>query len=160
MFIKLVIQTVTVDIEVGTDDKCLLIGCENGTVALIGVYARKILVTNNLDSPVNACYLNNDAQIFVGCNDGRVIWMDNQLDIKHCIFDTNSPVRCLCLFKELVVCGHGDGSCVLRSIKGKRAYLTGTDAEPIYDVKTDTRFLYTACRDGAIRKYLPELLPI
>jgi len=159
LFLKFINVTVTADIEVGTDDKCLLIGCENGTLALIGVYARKILITNNLKSPVNACHLNIDAQVFVGCNDGRVVWLDEKLAIKHCIFDTNSPVQSLCLFKELVVCGHGDGSCVLRSLNGKKAYLTGTDADPVYDVKTDTRFLYTACRDGAIRKYLPELLP-
>lgn len=107
---------------------------------------------------MNACYLNNDAQSFVGCNDGRVFWLDEQLVIKHFIWDTNSPVRCLCLFKDLVVCGHGDGSCVIRSVNGKKAYLTGTNADPIYDVSTDSRFLYTACRDGAIRKYLPELL--
>jgi len=147
------------DMEVGTENKCLLIGCENGTLALVGVYARKILATNNLKCPVNACHLNNDAQVFIGCNDGRVIWLDEQLIVKHCVFDTNSPVRCLCLFREFVVCGHGDGSCVVRSTNGKKAYLTGTSAEPIYDVSTDTRFLYTACRDGAIRKYLPELLP-
>jgi len=108
---------------------------------------------------VNACHLNTNSQVFVGCNDGRVVWLDEQLVIKHYIFDTNSPVRCLCLFKELVVCGHGDGSCVLRSITGKKAYLTGTNSDSIYNVCTDTRFLYTACRDGAIRKYLPELLP-
>ncbi|XP_025421198.1 proteasomal ATPase-associated factor 1-like isoform X2 [Sipha flava] len=146
------------EIEVGTDDKCILVGCENGILAFIGVYSRKTLATNDLDSPINACYLNDNAQVFIGCNDGRVIWMNEQLVIKHCVYDTNSPVRCLCLFKELVVCGHGDGSCVLRSTSGKKAYLTGTNADPIYDVCTDTRFLYTASRDGAIRKYLPELL--
>lgn len=135
-----------------------MIGCENGTLALIGVYARKILVTCNLDSAVNACHLNDNAQVFIGCNDGRVVWLDKQLVVKHCIFDTNSPVRCLCLYKEFVVCGHSDGSCVLRSTNGKKAYLTGTDAEPIYSVQTDSRFLYTACRDGVIRKYLVELL--
>lgn len=147
------------EIEVGIDDKCLLVGCENGILALIGVYSRKTLATNDLDSSINACHLNDKAQVFIGCNDGRVIWLNEQLAIKHCVYDTNSPVRCLCLFKELVVCGHGDGSCVLRSTSGKKAYLTGTNADPVYDVCTDTRFLYTACRDGAVRKYLPELLP-
>lgn len=150
---------VVASIEVGTDDKVLLIGCENGVLTLIGVYSRKILSTNNLECPVNACYLNDEAQVFVGCNDGRIIWMDEHLVIKHSVFDTNSPVICLCLFKELVVSGHGDGSCVVRSMNGKKAYLTGTNAEPIYNVTTDSRFLYTACRDGTIRKYLPELLP-
>lgn len=145
--------------EIGTDDKCLLIGCENGILLLLGVYARKTLATNNLNNPINACHLNNNAQVLIGCNDGRVIWLDEQLVIKHYIFDTNSPVLCLCLFKELVVCGHRDGSCVVRSTNGKKAYLTGANADPIYDVKTDTRFLYTASRDGTIRKYLPELLP-
>lgn len=145
--------------EIGTDNKCLLVGCENGILTLLGVYARKILATINLGCPVNACHLSDNAYAFVGCNDGRVVWLDEQLVIKHAVFDTNSPVRCLCLFKELVVSGHGDGSCVVRSANGKKAYLTGTNADPIYDVSTDTRFLYTACRDGAIRKYLPELLP-
>jgi len=160
-FMKFIILLfhVIADIEVNTDDKCLLIGCENGTLALIGVYARKILATNKLASPINACHLNNDIQVFIGRNDGCVMWLDEQLVVKHCVFDTNSPVRCMCLFRELVVCGHGDGSCVVRSINGKKAYLTGTNAEPIYDVSTDTRFLYTACRDGVIRKYLPEMLP-
>lgn len=147
------------DLEIGTDDKCLLIGCENGTLALIGVYARKILAVNNFECPINACHMNNDTQVFIGCNDGRVIWLDKQFVVKHCVFDTVSPVRCLCLFREFVVCGHSDGSCVMRSTSGKKAYLTGTNAEPIYNVSTDKRFLYTACRDGAIRKYLPELLP-
>lgn len=150
---------ITVETEIGTDNKCLLVGCQNGIISLIGVYSRKRLVTNNLDVPVNACHLDINAQSYVGCDDGRVIWLDEQLVIKHCVFDTNSPVRCLCLFKELVVCGHVDGSCVVRSVNRRKAYLTGTNADPVYDVCTDsTRFLYTACRDGIIRKYLPELL--
>lgn len=126
---------------------------------MIGVYARKTIASNKLESAVNACYLNDNAQVYVGCKDGRVFWMDEQLNIKCCVFDTNSPVLCLCLFKERVVTGHGDGSCVVRTPLGKKTYLTGTNTEPIYNVSTDGRCLYTACRDGAIRKYLPELLP-
>lgn len=137
----------------------MLIGCENGLIALIGVYAQKIIVSKKIVSAVNACYLNNDAQVFIGCNDGQVMWLNEQLETLHCVFDTNSPVRCLCFFKGRVVSGHADGSCVVRSTNGSKTYLTGTNAESINKVCTNERFLFTACRNGIIREYLPELLP-
>ena len=31
--------------------------------------------------------------------------------------------------------------------------LTGPDCDPVYKVATDGTYMYTACRDGGVRKY-------
>ncbi|XP_050435955.1 proteasomal ATPase-associated factor 1-like [Adelges cooleyi] len=147
----------TTETEVGTDDKVLFIGCENGILSMIGIYSREIIVSSKLDVAVNACLINDDSRLFAGCNDGRVLLLDDNLVTLYTVNDTTSPVKCMCIFKDRIVSGHADGSCVARSNSGKKTYFTGTNSDSIYDVNTDGRFLYTACRDGIIRKYLPEL---
>lgn len=49
-----------------------------------------------------------------------------------------------------------DGTVVLVNPSGtsrKLVQLTGSDFDPIYSVKHDGTYIYTACRDGLIRKY-------
>ena len=48
----------------------------------------------------------------------------------------------------------GDGSCFLVSEDlSCPLELSGPDCDPVYRAATDGTFIYTVCRDGAIRKY-------
>ena len=60
------------------------------------------------------------------------------------------------LYLQVVyMCLSGDGSCFyINSSLETTTELTGSDCDPLYKTVTDGKFLYTACRDSAIRKYL------
>jgi proteasomal ATPase-associated factor 1 len=55
-----------------------------------------------------------------------------------------------------------DGSCILINPNvttcSKIVQLTGPDCDPVYQVKKDLDFIYTACRDGLIRKYSQRVI--
>jgi proteasomal ATPase-associated factor 1 len=34
-----------------------------------------------------------------------------------------------------------------------RVQLTGPDCDPVYDISFDGTYVYTSCRDAAVRKY-------
>jgi len=50
-----------------------------------------------------------------------------------------------------------DGTCILLNPLEqpcmKFVQLTGPQTDPIYQIRSDLNFIYTACRDGIIRKY-------
>ena len=49
----------------------------------------------------------------------------------------------------------GDGSCFYQNRQFEtETELTGPDIDNVYRVVSDGCFLYTACRDGAVRKYI------
>lgn len=48
----------------------------------------------------------------------------------------------------------GDGSCFYSNQNLETLVeLCGSDCDPLYKVVSDSKFVYTACRDSAIRKY-------
>ena len=50
--------------------------------------------------------------------------------------------------------GTGDGSCFfINELCNTTTELTGSDCDHIYKVVCDNSHVYTACRDGLIRKY-------
>jgi len=57
------------------------------------------------------------------------------------------------------IAGKLDGSCIFyainsnKQIADERVLLSGADADPINSIKSDGNYIYTASRDGKIRKY-------
>ena len=75
------------------------------------------------------------------------------------IHDSDSSVQCLLPLRNGFVCGKYDGACVwypfdgISSIGNQRVILTGSDVDPVYSIAADEDFIFTASRDGCIRKY-------
>jgi proteasomal ATPase-associated factor 1 len=72
--------------------------------------------------------------------------------------DSTSPVLSLLPFKhkekEGYFVGRYDGTCLYHFIESDEIIqLTGSDFEPINDISSDGSNVFTACRDGKIRKY-------
>ena len=143
--------------EVETEDKVLAVGGEAGTVTVVRLSSRAELFTTNLASPVNAIVLCRDG-LYVGCQDGAVhlIRQAGTAVIRA----STSPVLSMMRLhterteqtEELVVTSRQDGSVTLY-LAGCRVELTGSDTDPVYDLAEDPRCVYTACRDGRVRKY-------
>lgn len=71
---------------------------------------------------------------------------------------SKSPVLCILSlsrpFNGLLI-GRQDGTVTFVYDNLKQiVHLTGADCDPIYELATDSKFIYSACRDGKVRKYL------
>ncbi|XP_015602682.1 proteasomal ATPase-associated factor 1 [Cephus cinctus] len=155
--------------EVGTEDKILAIGGDDGLLLLIGVRARAELSRRTLDSPVTAVALINNEIIAVGLDNGEIHLisiLDSKLTSIKIIHESNSPIKSLVTVREQVLlAGLGDGSCVGYEVQFlhhntasvPRLQLTGSNFDPIYGIAWDGKsFVFTASRDGNIRKYKIE----
>lgn len=147
----------------GTENKLLVVGTESGHVFGVGVHSKKVLFHLNIGSPVNALAFISADHFAVGTQQGRI----HLVDIHHPSQPrltwnyTNSSVLSLLGVSHpslAVVVGHHDGSVYyLREGDEKVVVcLTGSDCDPIYQLASDGRSIYTACRDGRVRKYLLE----
>ena len=71
---------------------------------------------------------------------------------------SHSPVLSLLSVRrpfDGLVIGRGDGSVnFVYENHQEVVHLTGSDCDPIYHIAYDNNFIYTACRDGKVRKYL------
>lgn len=59
-------------LQVGTNNKLLVIGCESGLVICAHVAKREEIYRRQLESSCNACVV-VDQSIILGCTDGKVI---------------------------------------------------------------------------------------
>jgi proteasomal ATPase-associated factor 1 len=75
--------------------------------------------------------------------------------ILHCIDLTVNLFNLLALnSKSVFLSISGDGSCFfINELCNTTTELTGSDCDHIYKVVCDNSHVYTACRDGLIRKY-------
>ena len=75
------------------------------------------------------------------------------------IHDSDSSVQSLKIINNGILAGKFDGACVwypfdgISSIGNQRVILTGSDVDPVYSIAADEDFIFTASRDGCIRKY-------
>jgi len=143
------------DGEVDTMGKVLALGGEGGKLAVVDVAARKVIFSDNVQSAVNCVNISKD-QLYAGCQDGKVHIISKTEDkMSSTILTTSaSPVlsllpvfgTCLCVSRQ-------DGSVTIYNTDKGRLDLTGADTDPVYKVVEDGTWLYTACRDGTVRKY-------
>lgn len=103
-----------------------------------------------------------DSKTFVvGCQDGSLKLYDIcSSHIIKCFAESSSAILCVLLYKEVgVFCGKADGTCILYAMCENNSefhdlQLTGSHYDHIFDISADETGIYTACRDGIIRKYV------
>lgn len=144
--------------EIGTENKILLVGCEDGIVQCVSVQSRLVLFTLNVRSAVNAvAFLDSDIFI-VGCQSGEIFLysIHTPSEVTKVWFESNSAVLSLLANKSLgFLSSHADGSVIYRQLNNDdfRILLTGPNCDPVYEVVTDGSFIYTCSRDAVIRRY-------
>jgi len=139
--------------EVDTEGKVLAVGSENGQVQIINVAARSVIHSYSSGSPVN-CVTWSPSHLIIGCQDGSLHKISRSG--QHIERSSSSPVLCLRYIAKLgsLVVGRQDGSVTVDSNSTDvRIILTGSDTDPIYSVSDDGTSIFTACRDGIVRKY-------
>ncbi|XP_005097162.1 proteasomal ATPase-associated factor 1 [Aplysia californica] len=144
------------DREVSTDGKMLLLGCENRSVQGFGLQSREQIFCLNCDSAVNACTFVSEVFAVCGTQEGRVYVLDlrNTSTPLTSWKESRGPVLSLLAHKGGFFVSTGDGSCFHVSDDwATSTELTGSDCDPLYKVCSDGTSIYTACRDGAIRRY-------
>lgn len=120
-----------------------------------------MLFSLSFPAAVNSVIFLSDSYFIVGCQDGE-IHMYSIEDTKQAFktwFESNSAVLSLLPYKEKgFFSSHADGSVEYRHVSSdtNRLMLTGPDCDPVYDVVTDGRFIYTCSRDSQIRRYNVE----
>jgi proteasomal ATPase-associated factor 1 len=150
---------------VGTANKIVLLGCEDGTVHCLAVQRRQNLFSKSHVSAVNCVAILSVNHFVIGCQDGQILLYDFEQPTEpiYCWYESNSAALCLLPFKEAgFFVGKADGSCVYYQLPARnsqercrnvRVQLTGPDCDPVYDISSDGTYIYTACRDAAIRRY-------
>jgi WD40 repeat protein len=137
----------------------LATGGESGSVHLIDLLGRKIINNVKLASAVNAIkFITAYANIIVaGCQDGSISVMSvPELKIIATFHDSDSSMESLLPLRNGFLAGKYDGSCLwynLENNSNQRIVLSGSDVDPIFDISTDQESIFTASRDGSIRKY-------
>lgn len=147
------------ELEIGTRDKIVLIGTEQGEIYSVVLSTRDISYVIRTETAVNAILYFSKTQFVAGDEDGRVlVYSLDRGDLVKIIHESNSPVRCLARFKENgVLVGRHDGTVTfydIQSEKHDRVQLTGPDCNPVYSIAVTSKSVFTGCRDGKIRKYL------
>ncbi|XP_022089924.1 proteasomal ATPase-associated factor 1-like [Acanthaster planci] len=142
--------------EVGTAGKLLLLATESGDLIGVGLHSRKKIFQVKGPAAFNCCaFLPND-RVIGGCQDGTVHIVDirNHSQPAKILRKTSSPILCIQAHKNGFIAGTADGSCFLLDLETDDwLELTGSDCDPIYALCCHGNTLYTACRDGIIRKY-------
>lgn len=142
--------------EIGSQDKLLLLACENKTLQGYGLQSRQKLFGLPCHDAVNCCCFVSDTCVVGGTQDGHVTVCDIRnvrVPLKEWKEERNAILSFLPLNGGFLA-STGDGSCFyVDQHQETRLELTGSDCDPIYRVSCDRKFVYTACRDSCIRKY-------
>ncbi|XP_045116481.1 proteasomal ATPase-associated factor 1-like [Portunus trituberculatus] len=143
------------ELEHDTAGKVLLAGADDGQVHLVNVAGRAVLAVLPLGSPVLAgCWATTTLAV-LGLADGRLEVVDAQsLNSRPLCHDSASSVESIVPHAGGVLAGRRDGTCQFYKLDGSSSLqLTGSDCDPIYRMAINSSHVYTACRDGHVRKY-------
>ncbi|XP_041354415.1 proteasomal ATPase-associated factor 1-like isoform X2 [Gigantopelta aegis] len=142
--------------EVSTEGTMLLLACENSTLQGYGLRSRTKIFELDCHGPVNTCAFLTDVSAVCGTQDGHITIVDLRnvrVPVKEWK-ESRSAVLSLLPYKQGFFVSTGDGSCFYVDERLEcLAELTGSDCDPVYRTVCDGTHVYTACRDGAIRKY-------
>lgn len=157
--------------EFDTNDKILLVGCEGGNAYILSVQSRQVLYHVKLGADVKSAKFVDDQNFIVGLSNGKVIQFkikqNSKLNLEVFVSKswhyTESCVECILPCTQYgFFAGYHDGHCVFQFYNHDnfQIHLTGSLFDPIYALTCDGTCIYSACRDGNIRKYLFENLLI
>jgi len=168
----------TADREVGTSGKLLLVGNDSGCVQGIGVSSRATVFNAPVPSAATAIAAIGPNTFAVGCQGGQIVTFDLRKVVpsKEMSPATPTPILDLMCHPRTPIgvkpgsdessryfwAAKNDGTCSLVNpnvAEGSHfVQLTGPDCDPVYKIKQDGNNIYTACRDGVIRKYSINLV--
>jgi len=151
----------------------LVVTTEDGKVHGVGVQSRSNIFSAALPSAGNSVISTGLNTFAVGCQGGQICQFDLRkiLQPKEIHYATTSPILSLLTHprspssnpttdesNKLFWVAKSDGTVALINpsldeSEKKIIQLTGSDCDPIYQMKHDGSYIYTACRDGLIRKY-------
>lgn len=156
-----------------TTGKLLILAREDGKVTGVSVASRKEVFNCSLPSAVNCVIQIGPNSFAAGCHGGEIVIFDlrNLSHPQMILTSAKTPITNLMIHPrshtvrsvlgENVNCfwaSKSDGTCCLinpnEEVSGKRlVQLTGPDSDSIFQIKSDLDYIYTACRDGIVRKY-------
>ena len=149
--------------EFGCRGKILAIGGESGSVQLIDLKGRSILNSVKLKAAVNVVRFFCLNLVLAGTESGALVMIRiPEMKIVGEIHDSESSIQSIVCVKHGFLASKYDGAVVWYgvTISGDqiqvdkdRIILTGSDVDPVYSMASDSDFIYTASRDGCIRKY-------
>jgi len=144
----------------GTQDKLLVVGGEDGGVHAVDLQSRNIINKYKCGSAVNCVAISNK-NIVTGCQNGEVIvFTCPELSSPSIILHpSNSPVISILAIEGGVLVGRQDGSLTLHLFNSNtQLALSGPDNDGVTSLAKDGQYIYSASRDGAVRKYSRETL--
>lgn len=143
--------------ECKTEGRVLVGGSEGGRVMCWALQNRKQILHYASHSAVNSVAFTTDHTIVCGCDDSTL----HLVDLRHTkravrvVKEGRGAVLSVCrVGAGCVAVGTADGSCY--SVDNDLTLLremSGSDLDPVREVTCDENHVYTACRDGVIRKY-------
>ena len=152
------------------NDQLVIAACESGRLVgcMLKDEFRQKLFDLKLTSAVNCCASIESIHpyhVICGTQDGQLYTVDvRRPDLPVCHIDhkTRGAILSMKLIARQVWITASDGSayaldvdCFVKKFKqfSPVIELTGADCEPVTNIVTDNRYLYTSCRDGNVRKY-------
>ncbi|XP_014674763.1 PREDICTED: proteasomal ATPase-associated factor 1-like isoform X2 [Priapulus caudatus] len=151
------------DREVMTEGVLLLLACEDGTLQGYGLQSRKKLFEVTCTGAVNTCAFLSSTEVICGLQNGQLYRYDIRnisSPLQHW-GESRGPILCVVPFHNGILLSTGDGSCLYRDVTKAESTLefSGSDGDAIHQVAHAGRTVYTACRDGCIRKFsIPQNL--
>lgn len=169
------------DREIGTEGKLLLIVREDSKLTGIGVASREELFTFDLPSSGNKVISTGPNSFAVGCQGGEIMTFDIRKStpvVRKYVSATQTPILDLLMHprspkpnrpgvdesNRSFWASKSDGTCVLinpafaTETSARTIQLSGSDCDPVYQLKHDGNNIFTACRDGMIRRYSIALI--
>ncbi|CAH1798864.1 unnamed protein product [Owenia fusiformis] len=142
--------------EVGTAGKMLLTGGEGKLLKAYGLQSRESVFELQCHDAVNCVTFLSDVTAVCGTQSGHIVVIDIRnpsVPLKE-YKDTRSAILSVLTHTQGFLASTGDGSCFYMDESYTSTLdLTGPDCDPVYRVVQDRDNIYTACRDGSIRKY-------
>jgi len=143
--------------EVGTEDKILALGAENGFLSVIAIHSRQKIHQIDLKSAVNRVMFIGD-NLVAGCQNGALYQYDVralQQPVMTCEDSASAVTSLACTASSEPLVGRADGSVTrYHTSDVMRTAYTGSDNDRISSLCVANSNLYAAARDGIIRKYV------
>jgi len=137
------------------DGKVLLVGGEQGGLFSLDLANTSIIKRYACETAVNSVTSTKQTAV-AGCQNGELLLFpsDDLSEPLTRIHTSNSPVHCICPLDEGFIVGRKDGTATVHFVNtNTNIQLTGPDNDAVDGISSDQEYVYTASRDGSVRKY-------
>lgn len=135
----------------------MVIAREDNTLQGVGLHTRQTVFEVQGSAAFNACCFTSEVNVIAGTQDGCVYKYDvrNTSEPLNVVQRTGASILSMAKLDQGTLVTTGDGCCVLYTEdENADVSLTGPDCDPVYKARANKKYVYTACRDATIRKYI------